>query len=356
MAARAYRRRARETTRNASNSISFPVGASQIPAITPSSTYNPSTYNPSYYTTTNPDGTEINKTYTQNIYNPSTYNLYVNPTPRNPYSEIEELIFKVIDAVTAKEKIEDIITLATDLFDTVKGKEEIYLLIEQIEDTVCSILKNITDGVYLGIVLKRIECLKILVDKLEPTCCVSHDGPIGVELLSILEEIGDKMDLVNIIGKMEIINTKLSNNLKSEEYIREAEEILLSIFANICNGVDLGIVLKRVAYIQEIIALIDKSCIKYNEKFGEKLIEIIGLFSSALTQSGKIDLDEIQKEIIIVNDTLQKRMACIRLIEESHELVNSIIQNVTNAVDLGIVLKRVLYLQDLMTKARETYF
>jgi hypothetical protein len=354
MASRAYRRRNRDPLRNGGNSVSLPVSASQLPTITLPTKYNPSTYNPSYNNYNNTSS--VNSTYTQNIYNPSTYNLYVNPTPKSPYSEIEELIFKIIDAVTAKEKIEDIITQATDLFGTVKGKEEIYLLIEQIEETICSILKNIADGVFLGIVINRIECLKVLVDKLEPTCCINHDGPIGIELLAILDDVTDKMELTTIISKMEIINTKLSNNLKSEEYIREAEEILLSIFGNICTGVDLGIVLKRVAYIQEIIGLIDKSCINYNEKFGEKLIEIIGLFSGGKTPTGKIDLDEIQKEIIIVNDTLQKRMACIRLIEESHELVNSIIQNISNEVDLGIVLKRVLYLKDLMTKARETYF
>jgi hypothetical protein len=334
MSARRYRQKIRSSYLN--GPVSFP-SSSKIPTLTNPSTYNPSTYNATGYN--------------QSVYNPSTYSLYTNPTPPNPYSEIEELIFKIIESVTMRGKIEDIIEMATELFDAVKGKEEIIALVEQIEDTICSILQNVSDGVYLGIVLKRIECLKVLVDRLEPTCCVKHDGPIGQEILAILEEFGDKMDLLSIIGKMEILNTKLDNNIKGEKYIREAEEILVGVLTNICEGIDLGIVLKRVYYIQELVSLIDRTCIYYNANLGDKLIGLICMFSE-----GKFDLDAIQKEIIIVNDLIQKRMRCIILIEEAHALVNSIIQNVTDQVDLGIIMKRVTYLQELMNNAKKTYF
>ena len=267
---------------------------------------------------------------------------------------IEQDVYKIIDSITIRMEIEKVLELATNFHTTIKTRQDAYDLIQQIEQIVLGIIDNIAGRIDLGIVTCRIQYVKDLIAKMDPTCCVNYDGPFADMILEIFTMLGKAADLDGIQSAMLSVYTTINKSVKNEEYIREAEQITIGIFQNVSDRVDLGIVTCRVQYLQELIKKIDKDCIFYNTLYSQEIINLIGLISKiGLTSDIVVELQQIEQRINELHTQLRKKVDCLNVVKESETMILSIIQNMTDRVDLGIVTCRLQYLQGLLQKVQE---
>jgi len=277
------------------------------------------------------------------------YNIPINGI--KTINNIEDDINKIIDSITDKIEFDKIITMASALDDIFKNKQKTLDLIINIEITVLSIIGNIADRIDLNIVLRRIEYVKGLINQLDPTCCISHDGPIAKAILEIIDMFSNLVDMDVICNSITDVNKILQDNIKNQEYIKTAEELLLSIIQNISNNVYYGIIIQRVKSFQDLIKKIDENCIFYNATYSNEVLDIITLLSSPNLFSDNI-IDSVCKKIESLHSDIFKQVRCMEMIQESEELLCSILQNISDRVDLSIVLRRIDYFKEYLSKIK----
>jgi hypothetical protein len=267
---------------------------------------------------------------------------------------IEQDVYKIIDSITIRMEIEKVLELATNFHTTIKTRQDAYDLIQEIEEIVLGIIDNIAGRIDLGIVTCRIQYLKDLIAKMDSTCCINYDGPFADMILEIFTMLGKAVDLDGIQSAMQSVYSSINKSVKNEEYIREAEQIIIGIFQNVSDRVDLGIVTCRIQYLQDLITKIDKDCILYNTLYSQEIINIIGLISKiGQTADIIIELQQIEGRIQLLHTVISKKVDCLNVIKESETMILSIIQNMTDRVDLGIVTCRLQYLQGILQKVQE---
>jgi hypothetical protein len=277
------------------------------------------------------------------------YNISINGI--KTINNIEDDINTIIDSITEKIEFDKIISMASALDDILKDKQKTLDLICNIETTILSIINNVADRVDLNIVLRRIEYVKDLINQLEPTCCISYDGPISIAILEIIDMFSKLVDMDVICNSITNVNKTLQDNIKNQEYIKTAEELLLSILQNISDNVYYGIIIRRVESFQELIKKIDEKCIFYNPKYSNEILDIIILLSSPKLFSDNI-IETVCKKIEALHSDIFKQVRCMEMIQESEQLLCSILQNISDRVDLSIVLRRIDYFKENLTKIK----
>lgn len=264
---------------------------------------------------------------------------------------IESDIEDIIESITNKMEFDKIISMASSLDEILKDKQKVLELICTIETTVLSIIDNVADRVDLNIVIRRIDYVRQLINGLEPTCCISYDGPIATTILEIIDMFSKLVSLDDICGHISSVHKILLDNIKNQQYIKTAEELLLSILQNISDNVYYGIIIRRVESFQELIKKIDENCIFYNPKYANEVLEIITLLSSPKLFSDNI-IESVCKKIEELHSDINRQIQCMEMIQESEELLCSILQNISDRVDLSIVLRRIDYFKENLAKIK----
>lgn len=179
----------------------------------------------------------------------------VEDTNRFSIAKIQTDICKIIESITLRTEFDKVLTAATDLRNTIKTKADLLQLITTIEDLVLSIISNLASRTGLDIVLQRLAYLKELVNKLEPNCCISYDGPYVSMLMNIFTMITEAVNINDIQTSMTIVFNKIHSLVDDEclRIVKEAEELLVSIMGNLADRVSLDIVSARLSYLQEIL-------------------------------------------------------------------------------------------------------
>ena len=290
-------------------------------------------------------------TYQNNVVdnNIITYSNLISPYGILTLEKIQNDINDIIDSITLKMEFDKIIDMASTLQTALKSKEDLLVLIDNIEKTVLSIIQNLADRVDLNIVLRRIEYLRELIDELEPTCCVSYEGPIAELILEIIDMFAKLVPIEDITTSISNVHYIINNTLKNDEYIRNAEEYLLSILQNISDCIPYGIIITRIQCLKEIIDKIDDTCIFYNSSYANEFMDIINILSVPDLFTNN-QYDTVCKKIESLHSDIFKKVRCMELIKESEELLCSIIQNIIDRVDLNIAIRRIEYLKDILNK------
>ncbi len=176
---------------------------------------------------------------------------------------IQQQILDIIEAVTIQMKFEDIFQMAVRLEEYIDKKVEITRILDNIEQTVTSIIGNVTQRIDLGIVIKRITYLRELIAKIaeaDPTFEYSYDNSVSTLLFDIIQCITDEFNpeklkavILDMQANMEAQCALFYENTELIKTIRDCEPIIISIIENITNRVDLNLVLNRIYYLQELI-------------------------------------------------------------------------------------------------------
>lgn len=180
-------------------------------------------------------------------------------------ADIKLRIFDIIEAVTMKVSFDKIIKLAKDLEEFVNIKVKIVKLIQTIENTLYSIIGNITQRIEYQLILTRIDYIKELINDIntvDNTFALNYENMIVGVLMDIIQSITEKynydllskliVDLQTSIKDQVAILTE-SQDIELIKIIEECEPIIISIIGNISQKVDLNIVLNRVYYLQDIL-------------------------------------------------------------------------------------------------------
>ncbi len=271
--------------------------------------------------------------------------------------KIEKDVFAIIEAITLRMELDKVCEMATTFYNTLKSKADLLELVDSIEGLVLSIICNIVDRVDLGIITCRIQYLKDIINQMDPGCSIDYDKDMADKILDIFNIISNSSNVCanidNIKTKMESIYNVIHQTVINEDYIKQAEDITIGIFQNIADRVDLGIISCRLMYLQNIISKIDNECLIYDSTFSKEIVNIIEILSKInYTTGNNGELDNICIRVQTMNNTLSKRVEFIDFVTEAEGLILSIICNIVDRVDLGIISCRLMYLQDKINKLK----
>lgn len=180
-------------------------------------------------------------------------------------ADIKLRIFDIIEAVTMKVSFDKIIEMAKDLDEFIDTKVKIIKLIQTIENTIYSIIGNITQRIEYQLILTRIDYVKELIDKIntvDNTFALTYENMIVGVLMDILQSITEKFNY-DVLTKLIVdLQTSIKDQVASLEdtqninlitTIEKCEPIIISIIENISRKVDLNIILNRIYYLQDIL-------------------------------------------------------------------------------------------------------
>lgn len=263
------------------------------------------------------------------------------------FKKLERDVFRIIDTISLRIELDKTLELATEFHNTMKTKKDAIDLIDKIEKIVYSILDNIISRTDLGLVIQRINYLKEIVKKIDPICDISYDKELSDEIMEVFRMIEKAFDINIVQSKIEIVHGTITNIARNEKNIREAERILIEICDNISTRTNLGIVMQRITYMKDLISKVGKDCIYYDSIFSQEVINIIILISQAEQSPNGIitELSLIEEKTKKLQVNINKKLKYINTLIDSETLIISILQNIIDRVDLGLVSVRLSYLQ-----------
>lgn len=263
----------------------------------------------------------------------------------DPFESIKNQITNIIDAVSIQMNYELIINMAKSLVSVIQSNKEALQVICTIEKTIYSIIDNLTSAVEANIIIQRIIYVKELIVRLEsldPICCFSYEGPIQEALLDIITMFGRMINIQEIALKIQEMHTTVTTNINSLDYIDQAEELIISIVENISSGIEYNIIVSRVEYLKEIISKIDDKCVFYNTCISDDIFILIDMI---------INKDSYENIIVFsrkITTNLHDKLKCAETLKDVENIIISILENITNGVELSIVYTRVQYFTSLI--------
>jgi len=171
----------------------------------------------------------------------------------NFYLQVETYLYNIVEAITNKIELDNIIQEITVLQGMLKTKEDALNLLDMIQNNILDILFNITTGVELNIVNNRILYLRDLILKADPDKFPIICSDVVQGISDILDMFGNAVDMEQIITGLTAIQNGMANDVAKADLIHETHCVLLGIIDNIGNGVELNIVNNRIVYLQELV-------------------------------------------------------------------------------------------------------
>jgi hypothetical protein len=166
---------------------------------------------------------------------------------------ITNMVYDIIKSFVDKIDFSTIFKQVQIFYDTIKKHLANIGFIEQVEDLTLSVLKNISDGVELNIVTKRIEFIQETILQVDENY-ICYNTNLAENLLRIVDLLINKVPFSDIILEIKEIQTIINTNLRLVEVIKESEGIVMGIIENVAEGKELSIIRLRVLYLQELLS------------------------------------------------------------------------------------------------------
>ena len=172
-------------------------------------------------------------------------------TVQQHFLDIIDTIIYFIEPMIAYSYMNIAIQQINSLITIISSKEDIYKLLDTIENTVLSIIKNIADGESIGIIDERITYLRELLDVYPDTCdTYTYFGNL---IYPIIESITNGIDFNIIINNITQIQSLFNTDVQLLNTIHIIQDTILSIIQNIANGESIGIINDRINYLSTLI-------------------------------------------------------------------------------------------------------
>ena len=274
--------------------------------------------------------------------NPTPFTTYIHyntsiPSQCNDDSFQNEL-FNILDIITQRLEIFEITTKVNNLVTTLSSPQQLHTLLDSVETISLSIVKNISDGVDIGIIKSRIEYLRTLIATI-PDGSQDEYAQVGQLILTTLTMISDGID--NLIINDKLTSIKISADIYANRFnvINEIQYIICGIVKNISDGVDIGIIKSRIQYLNTLIAKLPEGAQDEYLKVGEIIFDVLGMITAG------VDFTIITQKI----NTITISLNIYNIVDEIKLLICSIVHNIMDGVDIGIIKSRIEYLRTLIT-------
>jgi len=171
--------------------------------------------------------------------------------PTNKFEIIYQYFYDLIDAFSQQADLNDIIKKANDIINIFSEKEQVYQVIDLIENNIFSIVTNIYESTSISIITARLEYLKELL----ATIPANYDdyGRIADMLREIIGGIIDGFDFTSVSHSLGVVQQEMAADVALIEKFDRIQQDVLSIIQNIAEGVDLHIIRMRLVYLKTLI-------------------------------------------------------------------------------------------------------
>lgn len=171
------------------------------------------------------------------------------------FKKMELYYIDIIDSVANHIEIKKIIEETDSIIKMFSKKEEIFQIIDLIENNILSILGNLSHNVPIGIIQCRIDYLKGIIQTLPE----GYDdyGQFSCLIYDIIDLITKEFNYNVVIQNINTFHDKLQSNIFFLDNFIELRDTLFSIIENIQNGVPLGIIQCRIEHLKEMIAKVE---------------------------------------------------------------------------------------------------
>jgi phage-related protein len=166
---------------------------------------------------------------------------------------------------------------------------------------------------------------------------------IQTYLLDMIDIIGQRLEITEINKKAEYVISTLSSRLQLIQLLDNIESFTSSLLQNITDGVDSGIIARRIEYFRQLLAELPDDAQAEYSAIGGLILEVLSMISDG------IDVTIVTKNITTIKDSLSDETAMMDIIDEIQTVFCSIIQNITDGVDSGIIGRRIEYVRQLIS-------
>ena len=273
----------------------------------------------------------------------------------HPYTDsitlIQTSLFNVVDDITKKIQFDAILREIKTLQMNILTKYDILHLLDIIQTTMSGIMKNITQRENLDMVLERAEYLRSIInaaslpDGLLTDCTVYL--PYVRTLMDMLVLIGETpFDYGKIQPHMEVTRSILHENIENDRLIETIEMVILSVVGNITDRVETGIIETRIQYLVDLTRRLEESgrCALYNQYLAAMIFDVIDTITSQKT----FNPTDIQTKLADIRLYIDSKLRYSKRIKDIEQLTISILENITNHVDLGLIMTRINYMSELL--------
>ena len=179
---------------------------------------------------------------------------YIDPLPPDlEYSLFQNQLFDIVNTITQRLEINEITSSINILINSISSTVELQNVLDLIETTSISIVKNFSDGIDIGIIACRIEYLRKLISNIPDSVTQEDYEQLGALFLEVLGMITEGIDLTNLENKIKDIQSIMYDSLTLYNAIEEIRTVICSIVQNIADGVAIGIISCRVDYLRKLI-------------------------------------------------------------------------------------------------------
>ena len=161
---------------------------------------------------------------------------------------IQQYLFETIDSIILYSDINNSIREIKLLINLISSTEEVFVLLDKIENTIESIVTNLGDDVSIGIIHLRISYVRTLLSTLPAN--YNNYSEISLLILDIIESITGCFDLNTVYRNVSYIEHLMKTN---DDSIQDIHFTILSIITNIGNGESNFIINNRIEYLQTLI-------------------------------------------------------------------------------------------------------
>jgi hypothetical protein len=172
-------------------------------------------------------------------------------TPGNKLTitTIQQYFFDIIDSIILYSDINNSIKEIKSLINLISSTEEVFVLLDKIENTIESIVTNLGDGVSIGIIHQRITYVRTLLSTLPAN--YNNYSEITSLILDILDSVTGSIDFNTVYSNIIYIQQVVKSD--DDDSIQVIHNTILSIITNIGNGESNFIINERINYLQTLI-------------------------------------------------------------------------------------------------------
>jgi hypothetical protein len=158
---------------------------------------------------------------------------------------IQQYLFDTVDSIILYSDMNKSIKEIKSLIEIISSTEEVYALLDKIENTIESIVMNISEDVSFCIIHQRIAYVRSLVSTLPAD--YNNYAEISLLILDLMESIKESIDFKTLYSNIQkLISTDTDN-------IQPIRCTILSIITGIGNGESNFIINERIKYLQTLI-------------------------------------------------------------------------------------------------------
>jgi hypothetical protein len=168
-----------------------------------------------------------------------------------------------------------------------------------------------------------------------------------LQLFDIVEIITQRLEIAEITLQVTKLVDEISTPIELNKLLDTVETISISIVQNITDGVDIGIIRCRIDYLRSLLSEIPDGSQEEYAQVGQLILGVLAMISDG------IDHTLVNDKLMDIKSSVDVYANRFTVISEIQYIICSIVQNITDGVDIGIIRCRIDYLTGLIGKLPE---